>query len=272
MTADAKIGLLLGVIFIIMIAFLINGLPDFFDGSSGNEPVETVITIPKASDLVIDDRVFEAVQHLRQDDIPLRQTEPPQEVVVLDDPNPGVHISPAQIAQAAVQVPNDSTEIAAVQTSTPPTRIHVVQSGENLPVIAQKYYGKEEGNRRIVIQKLFEANQTVLDSPGKILVGDKLTIPSLDQLLGTKPRPTVKASGSETSFLQKFSNLFERTDQNRSGKAVRIYIVQKGDSLWGIADTLLGAGNRLHEIQKINPSIKDPDDLIEGMNLKIPNR
>ncbi len=33
MTADAKVGLLLGLAFIVIIAFLINGLPDFWDGS-----------------------------------------------------------------------------------------------------------------------------------------------------------------------------------------------------------------------------------------------
>jgi len=34
MTADAKVGLLLSFVFIIIIAFLIKGLPDFFNAAS----------------------------------------------------------------------------------------------------------------------------------------------------------------------------------------------------------------------------------------------
>ncbi len=37
MTSDAKIGLLLGLVFIFIIAFVINGLPRFFDSSDSNE-------------------------------------------------------------------------------------------------------------------------------------------------------------------------------------------------------------------------------------------
>ena len=39
MTTDAKVGLLLGLVFIVIIAFLINGLPDFLKASEGGELV-----------------------------------------------------------------------------------------------------------------------------------------------------------------------------------------------------------------------------------------
>ncbi len=282
MTADAKVGLLLGLFFIFIIAFLIEGLPipKFLQEASAENPVETEITIPKASDLVIDDRLFETVQALRQQDIPLRQTELPREVVVLDDgsasSNSTALISPEQIASAAVRVPTISRQVQTSAVGASKQTIHVVQSGDNLPAIARKYYGKEEGNRRIVIQKLYEANQKVLSSPDKIFVGDKLTIPPYDQLLNNKLQPagktSAKTSEAETTFLEKFSNLFERAEQSGVRSSARIYVVQEGDTLWGIAEALLGEGNQYSEIQKMNPTIKESDDLIVGMNLKIPNR
>ncbi|MBC8378438.1 MAG: LysM peptidoglycan-binding domain-containing protein [Planctomycetes bacterium] len=280
MTADAKVGLLLGLVFIVMIAFLINGLPGFLQAAPSDNPVATEITIPKASDLVIDDRVFETVQSLRQQDIPLRQTELPQEVIVLDDRSASSNltdrISPEQIAPAAVQMPTIQPEVPISASSSSKPMFHVVQSGETLPTIARKHYGNEKGNRLIVIEKLYEANKKVLRSPDKIFVGDKLTIPSYDQLMGSKPQPAVKTSSktsaAENSFMEKFSNLFERADQSNASNPVRIYVVQEGDTLWSIAAALLGEGNHYPEIQKANPNIRESDNLIVGTNLKIPNR
>ena len=37
MTSDAKIGLLLGLVFIFLIAFIINGLPSFNNNKDNNE-------------------------------------------------------------------------------------------------------------------------------------------------------------------------------------------------------------------------------------------
>ena len=280
MTADAKVGLLLGLVFIVMIAFLINGLPNFLQAASSDHPVATEITIPKASDLVIDDRVFETVQALRQQDVPLRQTELPHEVIVLDDRSasstPTTLISPEQIAPAAVSVPTISPEVPTSAGRVSKPSIHVVQPGETLPSIALKHYGKEKGNRLIVIRKLYEANQKVLRSPDKIFVGDKLTIPPYNQLMDSKPQSAIKTSPktstAEASFMEKFSNLFERTGQSSVGSPVRIYVVQEGDTLWSIAATLLGEGSHYPEIERVNPNIKNSDDLIVGTNLKIPNR
>ncbi|MHC4125533.1 MAG: hypothetical protein ACYSRR_03645, partial [Planctomycetota bacterium] len=47
MTSDAKIGLLLGLIFIFMIAFIINGLGDFRASSNNNELTTQMIDSQK---------------------------------------------------------------------------------------------------------------------------------------------------------------------------------------------------------------------------------
>jgi hypothetical protein len=44
MTSDAKIGLLLGLVFIFVIAFIINGLPNFRDDTDNNELTTNMVS------------------------------------------------------------------------------------------------------------------------------------------------------------------------------------------------------------------------------------
>jgi nucleoid-associated protein YgaU len=54
----------------------------------------------------------------------------------------------------------------------PYTQTHVVQSGDTLSKIAQKYYGDAS-----LYKQIFEANRDVLKDPNKIFPGQKLKIP-----------------------------------------------------------------------------------------------
>ena len=54
----------------------------------------------------------------------------------------------------------------------PYTQIHVVQSGDTLSKIAQKYYGDAA-----LYTNIFEANRVGLSDPNKIRPGQKLRIP-----------------------------------------------------------------------------------------------
>ena len=47
MTSDAKIGLLLGLVFIFIIAFIINGLPSFKSEVDNNELTTTMVSLNK---------------------------------------------------------------------------------------------------------------------------------------------------------------------------------------------------------------------------------
>jgi len=288
MTADAKVGLLLGLVFIVIIAFLVNGLPNFLHSARPDDVVINTITQAPGPDLVIDDRVTDNARQLQPQ---LRQSQPPQDVVLLNPRGEQVigtigqpvAVSPEaqQTVAAAVETvaavtpasqpetfgsrtPESASPVQAVPASK--ARMHVVQSGETLPAIARKYYGSEEGNRRLVIQKLYEANSRVLSSPDKIRVGDKLTVPALSELLGGT---VVKADASQ-SLLNKFSSVLERVGKDDQ-KQISEYVVQKGDSLWGIAEQTLGDGKRYQEILKANrDQVKDADDVKAGMRLKIP--
>ncbi|MCI0498699.1 MAG: LysM peptidoglycan-binding domain-containing protein [Planctomycetales bacterium] len=284
MTADAKIGLLLGLFFIVVIAFLVNGLPNFIR-QNDSKPVDVAITTPKGTELIIDNRLTDTVHRLRPQ-TELRQTEPPQEVVVIDPlPQPAVplaelpavpqqphaELQPVVQPQPVAQVPQTPIEPRPVQPAVRKSKTHVIQPGESLAAVAQKYYGKEDGNRRAVIQKLYEVNSKTLKSPDRVCVGDKLVIPPLDELLGTA-NAAAKAPQPSTTLLNKFSTFLKPVGKDDT-KKMSEYVVREGDSLWSISQRTLGDGKRYAEIKQLNKDkIKSADDLTAGMTLKIPTR
>jgi hypothetical protein len=60
--------------------------------------------------------------------------------------------------------------------------------------------------------------------------------------------------------------------QHKDGKGhdTRRYTVRHGDTMQKIAAALLGKRSRWHEIQKLNPSIHDPNHLKVGSHIKVP--
>jgi nucleoid-associated protein YgaU len=62
-------------------------------------------------------------------------------------------------------------------------------------------------------------------------------------------------------------------DDNSIPGAAKLYTVKDGDSLWKIAASQLGDGNRYKEIIKLNPNVSaDGENLTVGTKLKMPTR
>ncbi|HLM21123.1 MAG TPA: LysM peptidoglycan-binding domain-containing protein [Propionibacteriaceae bacterium] len=112
---------------------------------------------------------------------------------------------------------------------------HVVQPGDDLWSLAERYYGDGRDWRKIAA-----ANPTVLTGgPDRLQVGWRLRIPDLDEGLV------------------------------RDGQ--RFVTVRRGDTLSSIAEAELGASSRWTEIFKANRAqLSDPDELAVGMRLVIP--
>ncbi|MBN1668093.1 MAG: LysM peptidoglycan-binding domain-containing protein [Anaerolineales bacterium] len=122
------------------------------------------------------------------------------------------------------------------------TRKHVVQAGETLSGIVQKYYGAENANRWV---ELHAYNRKVIgENPDVLVLGTELEIPILDELLNYRP-------GFQT------------------------HVVQPGESLSMIARLYYGPEQGAHWITLYNNNRatigEDPNQLSVGMELIIPD-
>lgn len=123
--------------------------------------------------------------------------------VLSNSPQGSVPAMQAQPAIASASMPspaafgsmptNSSVPTLASTTPTPPvgggTFSHTIAGGESLYTIARRY--------EVTTQSLVQANN--LESPDKIVVGQKIVIPGRTDLLVTKPSATQTASNSAAS-------------------------------------------------------------------------
>ncbi len=140
---------------------------------------------------------------------------------------------------------------SAPEPAKPPTRtIHVVQRGETLSHISQKYYGTSRKWRVIL-----EANKDVLSDANHLRPDMKLTIPGIEgagPAVAVASRPALSASSP--------------------APASRTYTVQQGDTLFRISVKCYDDGAKWRDILKANEDrISDPKrDVRPGMTLVIP--
>lgn len=124
-------------------------------------------------------------------------------------------------------------------------KVHTVSLGENLWVIAEKYY--KSGYNWVDIAKVNN-----LSNPGIINNGQKLVIPNVTPKLATI---VTEKNNINTSFGPKITS--------------STYKVQKGDHLWGIAVRAYGDGFKWTEIAKVN-NIANPSIIEPGQVIKLP--
>lgn len=277
MTRDAKIGLLLGLVFIFMIAFIINGLPGV--RSDGNELTNNMANFPNNPPL-LGVREREVInwadgmtQRERAQDFPppigdprIRDRRTLPVIPVIE--NEGDKVAP--IAPRPVE--DQKPPVRKRETVRAMPKIYSVAEGDSLASIAKKFYGPEEGNKQANIMKIFKANRKILESPDDIYVGQKLVIPPLSASGAIKD----KSKGIFSSdIFQKVVSIGREhlTSKGRLEVQGRTYTVKDGDSLWRIAAEKLGDGNRYKEIVKLNAAaLEDEDTVNVGMSLKLPAR
>jgi len=287
MTSDAKIGLLLGLVFIFIIAFIINGLPRFRSNTNNNELTTNMVNSQNDSmGIAAKERkaqeVFnraERVKRKRVGKVPSRSKDEggirfkmplPEGTSVVKDESVLEAANDKVRPAAPASNTNEKTKVnqhSPVKPSLPKT--YVVSEGDNLAVIAQKFYGPEAGNKKINVDRIFEANRKLLKSPDEVYEGQKLTIP----LLREKPDGVF----SESLF-DKVKSIGRRLTSSETSKTPSVrqskqYIVREGDSLWRIAAEQLGDGTRYKEISELNADkLEDEDDIPVGLRLKMPAR
>jgi len=282
MTSDAKVGLLLGLVFIFIIAFLINGLPTF-RGSRDNSDMTSIMLNSRDNTI-----------GLRNEDIAFinrsngfggqgfvggdfeTDYSVPRYQIPLDGIGPGPMVEQSVLDRAAEKVVGDglgpSFAVDKVKVPGPrrPVR-HVVKSMENLSTIAVKYYGSEEGNKLANIKRIFEANRRVLKSMDEVFEGQKLVIPPLKGTVGSVSK---SKSILDHPLLERAKNIGRiRSPGGTVAKKSRYYTVRDGDNLWRISAKMLKDGKRYKEILKLNSkALPDEDSLKVGMRLRIPSQ
>jgi nucleoid-associated protein YgaU len=61
-----------------------------------------------------------------------------------------------------------------------------------------------------------------------------------------------------------------RTIPESPPRSMSVYTIQKGDTLWGIAERQLGSGRRYQEILELNPTISDVSAIRVGSRIQLP--
>jgi LysM repeat protein len=179
MTSDAKIGLLLGLVFIFIIAFIINGLPKFRSGANNNELTTNMVSYTNEPPGIAD-KERKAQEAL---DLTPFEKRPTDEVPAPLAQNPDIRSAQKTIVEEPKQV----------QSAWPKT--YVVQTNDNLADVAKKFYGPEQGNKPASVTRIFEANRNILKSPDEIYVGQKLVIPAPPASTSSQSKPSGVLSG-----------------------------------------------------------------------------
>ncbi|MCX5646544.1 MAG: LysM peptidoglycan-binding domain-containing protein [Phycisphaerae bacterium] len=261
MTSDAKIGLLLGLIFIFVIAFVINGLPSL------RPPISKVeATTPLGDEDFaggVEGKTGQAVDNW---------TQPP------DSPRTG-----GEVAQTAVAEPK-----AAAQEPRP------VAQG-SLPLQPQPQTATEEGVRSSYplagIEKLIEqftptvqkdrvvadgglgVHGPALESPAAGGRQEVAVAPQPRSEPAFTPKPLEALTKVETREVPKSANVADRLANVPSG---RIYTAVDGDNLSTIAKKVYGLeeGNRMVNIKRIIQAnqavLPSPNAVRVGQKLIIP--
>ena len=294
MTSDAKVGLLLGLFFIFVIAFIINGLPRFRSDTNSNE-LTTMANSPNDSYIGSNERKAQAALRRerpvrnRRESVEEAQDTTKEESKYrykrpLSGDNVAVKNEPITTTEDKVKprapTPDANREIKVNKPKPAKSdlpKVYVVKAGDNLAKIAQKFYGMEKGNKTINVKRIFEANRRLLKSADDINVGQKLVIPLLKDESesvstgGLLERIKSRISGTGSSTKAETKTPTKPRPKPPAARPTRDYVVRAGDSLWLIADKQLGDKERFREIIKLN-ALEDEDFLKVGQRLIIPVR
>lgn len=149
------------------------------------------------------------------------------------------------------------------------SRTHVVQAGETLDKISLKYYGT-----RHKWNEILEANKSVLSDPRKLYPGMKLTVPALKNVgvaEATPAHPALSVPTEAPTGGAPSKAAASAPTSKTTASANRTYTVQKGDTLFRIAQKVYSDGNKWKDIQAANPDkARDQRSLHAGVVLVIP--
>ena len=242
MTSDAKIGLLLGLIFIFVIAFIINGLPSLRPQATKGE-VTTNMMPTRDENLVLAEKERKAQETISWSELLDQQT--------------GESAGPAAATK--------SVELTTAKPEQPVTAdnaregIHPI-----LPMPGADGLEKLTNGLAGIVKTLAEAS-------GPAAAQQRATEPAPSVDVATPQPPTADTKPTQAPVTET-----AKAAASAPTGAGRKYVVVDGDNLASIAKKVYGAeeGNRIINNQRIFEAnrniLKSPDDVAIGQELVIP--
>ncbi|KPK74606.1 MAG: hypothetical protein AMJ79_13620 [Phycisphaerae bacterium SM23_30] len=263
---EAKIGLLLGLVFIVAIAVVLRGVHQNTTSELGqlaangdieaaaSEATLDALDIPEAAQQLTDTRISASggdVESTGGEAKPIKEGEEKKDLQeeVKEGPLwPQGRTRYVEDLFGNSRSTREEKPIARIGEQELHEKVgeYIVQDGDNLWTIARDQLG--DANRFKEIQ---EVNHLSDNEVLKLAIGRKLKLPS--------------AIGNKGSLGTRGSSNNHITPE----PGQRIYIVQDGDNLWTIAREQLGDAKRFKEIQELN-NLSDNEILKIGRKLKLP--
>ena len=292
MTQETRIGLLVGLMFIIAFGLILAELTgDAFDSpSSNNGEQDNYLWDPVAQ--VAPARVNPEPIELPSE----RLSRPPQQTVETlaaaeqapsdegDETLATAELElPAGIGEplaphAAVKPPQSLEPIAAAikDSRGPPKRYYTVRTNDTLIKIARKVYGRGGGR---YYKRIYRANTNILEDESVVYAGQNLLIPPLrgrsGKSNGVRSASPARYEQMDLTQLREHFSAHSADSAIKSPQALRqvVYIVREGDTLTSIASRTLNDGGRsgvAKMFQANRDKLQSPDELLVGMTLRIP--
>ncbi len=246
MASETRVGLLVGLMFIVAFGLVLSELTSPIPASSsqpqGQITRQNIWTPTVMPILPSRDEVAIAVVEIEIPELPVR---------------------PSEKSEQATAGENTFSPLAAALTGSTQKKTshakpirHIVKPGDSLASIATQYYGSESNYKLI-----YQANRSELADESLLQVGQVLLIPAT----GTGQDHRQMGLGE---LAKRFGT---QTPKKRS---TRVYVVRQGDNLTRIArkvfdDSSPAAIDKLYEANR--DKLANPDALQVGLQLKIPS-
>ncbi|MFW6132428.1 MAG: LysM peptidoglycan-binding domain-containing protein [Planctomycetota bacterium] len=147
-------------------------------------------------------------------------------------------------------------------------RTYRVQPGDSLRSIARDVYGAEHEDQ---YRRIYEANRALLPDEDTLRIGQALVIPPLEGAAGRTRQRVAEGGGVEMDLTDTPGE--PRSPLQRVVQRTRTYKVRSGDTLTNIARRLLGSGGR-SAVDRLFDANRDRltsrDVLPAGLTLRIP--
>ncbi len=271
MTRQARVGLLVGLGFIIMFGVLMSELT----GGSAAPPIEE-----PASGGAVNEYAWAPVI----EEIPAAKPEVMERLSATTQDEREQDEEPVAI----VRVERSSGDGESQQARTDAARTvrrrgerkYTVKPSDMLIKIARKVYGPGHEDE---YKRIYQANRNILSSESLVIAGQELVIPPLSDAREVRPQqrqaaqsPTHRRRASEGYRQMGLDELRRHFSAGRGDQAAsgRVYVIRRGDNLTGIARRYLKDDSK-EAVMKIYNANRDklssPDVLPVGVRIVIPS-